>query len=596
LEPAIAPRPYPRRLTGRQIFENRILKAQLKGQLKLSDAERATLGEIDTAFEIQQAEDFQGARCLVAAGGLALSQVHSRLRRPDVDHVQRGAMPAAFEGTPQGFAIHRHHAAQLQSIGLGKACNEPAEWGLERLWVQQAEDPAEGIVAGHPVLQLQDQPQQPSLDCPNVAMSEGPSAPHSVAARAMNKTSNNSCRALSALGSGNRRKALLNFSIRLHLCLGSRPQNPSCVNLQYPLQIHMRFPWVRNSSFTYKGRNIDVRQVGRELGVRYVLEGSVRRSSDRLRFTGQLIDATSGAHIWADRFEGQMSDVFDLQDRFTESVVAAIEPSVQLAEIGRLKHKPPDNLVVYDLFLRAQQLEYEFTEESLLAALHHLKQALAIDPNYAPALALSAYCYAERRNQGWAEDLETEATEGLRLVARATELGTDDSTVMWMAARAVWHLAHDAQRARELGNRSLHLNPNSAIALAITAWAEVHFGNAEKSIELCVRAERLNPRDPRGWMIATSLGIAYFAQRRFEQAAACFEKALVNRPRFAIALRDLAASYAMTGEKEKAAAVIQEVLKIEPQLTITKLRERTPFYAENWQGFTEGLRLAGLPE
>ena len=356
------------------------------------------------------------------------------------------------------------------------------------------------------------------------------------------------------------------------------------------------FVIARNSSFTYKGRNIDVRQVGRELGVRYVLEGSVRRSSDRLRFTGQLIDATSGAHIWADRFEGLMSDVFDLQDRFTESVVAAIEPSVQLAEIGRLKHKPPDNLVVYDLFLRAQQLEYEFTEESLLAALHYLKQALAIDPNYAPALALSAYCYAERRNQGWAEDLETEATEGLHLVARATELGTDDSTVMWMAARAVWHLAHDAQRARELGNRSLHLNPNSAIALAITAWAEVHFGNAAKSIELCVRAERLNPRDPRGWMIATSLGIAYFAQRRFEQAAACFEKALVTRPRFTIALRDLAASYAMTGEKEKAAAVIQEVLKIEPQLTITKLRERTPFYAENWQGFTEGLRLAGLPE
>ena len=196
------------------------------------------------------------------------------------------------------------------------------------------------------------------------------------------------------------------------------------------------------------------------------------------------------------------------------------EQALELLSIaGRLKHKPPDNLVVYDLFLRAQQLEYEFTEESLLAALHHLKQALAIDPNYAPALALSAYCYAERRNQGWAEDLETEATEGLRLVARATELGTDDSTVMWMAARAVWHLAHDAQRARELGNRSLHLNPNSAIALAITAWAEVHFGNAEKSIELCVRAERLNPRDPRGWMIATSLGIAYFAQRRFEQAA-----------------------------------------------------------------------------
>jgi TolB-like protein len=356
------------------------------------------------------------------------------------------------------------------------------------------------------------------------------------------------------------------------------------------------FVIARNSSFTYKGKNVDVRQVARELGVLYVVEGSVRRSKNRLRFTGQLIDATSGAHIWADRFDGQMGDVFDIQDRFTESIVAAIEPSIQLAEIARLKRKPAANLDAYDLFLRAQQLEYEFTERSLTAALSHLRQALAIDPNYAPAMALAAYCYAVRRNQGWASDLEAETAEGLRLIERATEIGKDDSNVMWMAARVMWHLAQDAHRARELGYQSLQLNPNSAIALAITAWAEVHLGNSRKSIELCLRAERLNPRDPRGWMIATSFGIAHFVERRFDQAAACFEKALVHNPRFTIALRDLAASYAMLGEKEKAAAAVQKVLEIEPQLTLTKLRERTRFYAENWQGFAEGLRLAGLPE
>ena len=142
------------------------------------------------------------------------------------------------------------------------------------------------------------------------------------------------------------------------------------------------FVIARNSSFTYKGKAVDVRQVGRELGVRYVLEGSVRRGGDRLRFTGQLIEATSGTHIWADRFEGEMSDVFELQDRITESVVAAIEPKLQLAEIERLKHKPHSNLDAYDLLLRAQQLEYEFTEESLTAALRYLKQALTIDPSY----------------------------------------------------------------------------------------------------------------------------------------------------------------------------------------------------------------------
>ena len=160
------------------------------------------------------------------------------------------------------------------------------------------------------------------------------------------------------------------------------------------------FVIARNSSFIYKGKAVDVRQIGRELGVRYVLEGSVRRGGNRLRFTGQLVDATSGAHIWADRFDGEMSDVFELQDRFTESVVAAIEPKLQFAEIGRLKQKPAANLHAYDLLLRAQQFEHEFTEASLAAALNCLKQALAIDPTYAPAMAFAAFCHAEQKFAG----------------------------------------------------------------------------------------------------------------------------------------------------------------------------------------------------
>ncbi len=175
------------------------------------------------------------------------------------------------------------------------------------------------------------------------------------------------------------------------------------------------FVIARNSSFTYKGRAVDVRQVGRELGVHYVLEGSVRRGGNRLRFSGQLVEAGSGVHIWADHFDGEMSDVFDLQDRITGSVVAAIEPKLQLAEMERLKHKAAANLNAYDLLLRAQQLEYQFTDQSLISAVGYLKQAIEIDPTYAPAMALAAYCYGERRFQGWTRDIQFGNYRGSRL-------------------------------------------------------------------------------------------------------------------------------------------------------------------------------------
>jgi TolB-like protein len=358
------------------------------------------------------------------------------------------------------------------------------------------------------------------------------------------------------------------------------------------------FVIARNSSFIYKGKAVDVREVGRDLGVRYVLEGSVRRGGDRLRFTGQLIDATSGAHIWADRFDGNVSDIFALQDQFTQSIVAAIEPNLQLAEISRLKSKPAANLEAYDLTLRAHQLEYEYTEASLAAALRCLTEALAIDPSYAPAMALAAYCYGERRIQGWAQDLPGEAAEGLRLASRAVELGKDDGNVLWMAAYAVWRLAQDAPRARELAHRSLRLNPNSAIALAIAAWTERSMGHFAKAIELSHRAERLSPRDPRGWFIATGLASAHFSEGHFDEAAAWAETALVQNPRFTIALRILAASLARLGQKEKAAAVVREILEIEPQFTLVELRARVRSMGETpWgKAFLDALRLAGLPE
>jgi adenylate cyclase len=357
------------------------------------------------------------------------------------------------------------------------------------------------------------------------------------------------------------------------------------------------FVIARNSSFVYKGKSVDVRQVGRELGVHYVLEGSVRRGGDRLRFTGQLIDAASGAHIWADRFEGETSDVFALQDRFAESVVATIEPRLRLAEFDRLRHKPAGNLNAYDLLLRAQQSIYEWTAESVEAAMRCLQQALDLDPNYALALATLASCYTTRRMQGWGKDYAAEAEEGLRLAARAVELGKDDGEVLWRTALTVLQLGMDAPRAAELIHRALDVNPNSSIALTTAGWIETVSGGHDKALELFHRAERLSPRDPRGWTIAGGICHAHYHRGEFAEALAWAQKALADNPRFISALWFRAASLAKLGEKDKAAAALAAVLKTEPQLTISKLRARALFSREDvWQQTAEGLRLAGMPE
>ncbi len=357
------------------------------------------------------------------------------------------------------------------------------------------------------------------------------------------------------------------------------------------------FVIARNSSFAYRGEDVDVRQIGRELGVRYVLEGSVRRAGTRLRITGQLVEASSGAHIWADRFEGEISDVFDLQDRITESVVGAIESKLQLAEIERLKHKPEPDFDAYDLLLRAQALEYEFTEASLAEALRVLKQALAIDLSYAPAMALAAYCYAERHNQGWTNAMDADAATGLALASRAVELGKDDPNVLWMSAFAIRALGADSHRARELLGRSLELNPNSAIALTTAGWNEAMLGNSQKALELLRRAERLSPRDPRAWYMASAAALAHFAAGQFEEAVACAQRALAQNPRFTRTLRVLAASLAQLGREEGAKQVMRELLKIEPHLTVSKIRWRLRHMDESvLSPFLEGLRLSGLPE
>jgi TolB-like protein/Flp pilus assembly protein TadD len=356
------------------------------------------------------------------------------------------------------------------------------------------------------------------------------------------------------------------------------------------------FVIARNSSFTYKGQTVDIRRVGRELGVGYVLEGSVRRGGNRLRITGQLIDATSGVHLWADRFDGDEADVFELQDRITESVVAAIEPTLQLAEVKRRKPNQPNELDCYDLLLRAYGLEHEFTLESIAAALNCLDQALAIDPAYVPAMAAAAYYRALRHFQGWPQS-DADRETAVKLAWHAVELAPNDARTLWMAAFAIWNMSEQREPACELFSRSLMINPNSAMALTLCGWIETMRGNQHVGRQMIERARRLSPRDPRGWFMSGALAIAAISDGDYPEAVSWAEKALAQNRRFAVALRALAVALVKTGQRDRAVQVVQELRKIEPELTISGFLARIPVpIASMARTYTDALRAAGLPE
>ena len=357
------------------------------------------------------------------------------------------------------------------------------------------------------------------------------------------------------------------------------------------------FVIARNSSFLYKSKPVDIREVGRELGVDYVLEGSVRRGGNRLRITGQLIDAGSGRHLWADRFDGELSDVFELQDRITENVVAAIEPTVQFAEVERQKSSEPSRLDAYDLLLRAYGLAHAFTAKSTAAALACLDRAIAIDPGYAPALAMAAYCHALRHFQGWIAPDDTHEADGDRLAWRAIELAPNDAEVLWMAAFAIWNLSRQRRAAApELFARSLMINPNSVMALTMGGWIEVMRGNQGTGRSMIERAQRLSPRDPRGWFTSGAMAIAALADENYPDALQWAEKALAQNRRFAAGLRVLIVALVKLGETDRAGTIVPELLDLEPELTISGLFERIPFPRPLATIYADALRTAGLPD
>jgi adenylate cyclase len=296
-----------------------------------------------------------------------------------------------------------------------------------------------------------------------------------------------------------------------------------------------RFPQffviARNSSFTYKGRPVDVKQVGRELGVRYVLEGSVRKAGNRVRITGQLIDAANGVHLWADRFEGALADIFELQDQVTKCVVGAITPKLEQAEIERARIKPTENLNAYDLYLRALPHYNAFTGIGNDEALGLLRRAIKLDPDYAVAKAFAAYCLLQRDNQGYTEINQTESDESIRLAREALDAGRDDPRVLLLAGMVLASLAHDWETAITALDRALSLNSNSVQVWMTSGWVRVLAGDPRTAAEHFSHAIRLSPRAPDITRALAGLGIANMMAGDYDEALKFGRRALQEMPR-----------------------------------------------------------------
>jgi len=362
-----------------------------------------------------------------------------------------------------------------------------------------------------------------------------------------------------------------------------------------------RLPWLfvisRNSAFTYKGKLIDVKQVARELGVRYVLEGSVRKAGNRVRITGQLIDTTTGAHIWAERFDGALDDIFELQDQIASNVAGAIEPKLRQSEIERASRKPAANLTAYDLYLRALAQSYRLTAEGAAEAVVLARQALAIDPSCAPAAALVGWCRVEQRAQRWGALSDEDIGEACRLARQALEAERDDAQTIWQAAWTLFLLAGEAALAAAAVDRALALNPNAAHAWLYRGAIHALSNEPEAAIEATARARRLSPFDPYSFFYARNIAAAHFAARRFEQAIEWADRALHDQPSLVPEMRRKVVALAHLGRLDEARAELSRVLVIDPKLTIAGFRKQAHFMApEVLELHVAGLRLAGLPE
>jgi TolB-like protein/class 3 adenylate cyclase len=362
-------------------------------------------------------------------------------------------------------------------------------------------------------------------------------------------------------------------------------------------RIRWLFVIARNSSFTYKGRTVDVKQVGRELGVRYVLEGSVRKSVNRVRITGQLIDASTGTHLWADRFDGALEDIFDLQDRVTASVVSAVAPKLERVEIERAKRKPTESLDAYDYYLRGVASAIPYTREGDNEALRLFYRAIELDPDFAVAYGWAAWIFVNRKSNGWMTDRALEIAEAARLGQRAVELGDDDAAALCWGGFALAYVAYELDDGIAYLDRALVLNPNLAAAWYVSAWLKVYIGEPEVAIERLARAIRLSPLDPFIFRMHAGIAYAHFFAGRYDEASSWAEKAVRARPTWLTAVRGAAASHALAGRLDEARKYMARMRELDPALCISNLKDLLPLRrVEDFAKWAEALRKAGLPE
>lgn len=356
------------------------------------------------------------------------------------------------------------------------------------------------------------------------------------------------------------------------------------------------FVIARNSSFTYKGKAVDIKQVGRELGVRYVLEGSVRKSAGRVRITGQLIDSLSGAHLWADRYDGALHDVFELQDLVSTSVVGQLVAQVEFAEAERAKRKPTVSLDAYDCYLRGRASIWKWGKASTEEAQTYFSKAIEFDEGFAIAHAFAGQMYTLRKQNRWMADAEKESAEALRLARRAIGLGPVDDLAQCMGGFVLAYVGGELDLGANCIERGLSLNPNLALGWSFSAWVQMYLGNHQTAIEHARRAERLSPRDPNMLQVRMAIAFAEFFDGQHVEAGLLAERMLNEFPTFAPATRIMAVSYALAGNLALAEKAAKKALELDPSQRVSVLRSQMPLRRDEDRNLWEqGLLRAGFP-
>ena len=355
------------------------------------------------------------------------------------------------------------------------------------------------------------------------------------------------------------------------------------------------FVIARNSSFAYKGVAVDTKRIAHELGVRYVLEGSIRKSGTRVRVAGQLIEAESGYHLWADKFDGDMTEIFELQDQIVTRVVGAIAPQLEKAEIDRAKRGATSDPAAYDLYLRGLDCWNQWTGEANAKARELFYAAMEKDRDFSTPYGLAVSCYLLAKANGWASRFDEQ--EISRLIERAADVGTDDPVALCWAGHAHAYFFKDVDRALLLVDRALELDVNLAIAWQRSGWVRGYAGNSGGAIESLNKAMRLNPLDPRVFLTQSAMAFAHFIAGRDGDAAEWAAMALRVKPNWLPALRMMIASNSMRNQTEEAKRALNAYLGIDPRVTITKLCEYYPFRREtDRQRLIAAMRKAGVPE